>query len=632
MFDNLKPNFIWDFLRSILGFLDRIVYQLLIWIYELFFNVSRNEVFSDATIIKFFDRVFLILGIFMLFKLAFSLVNSIVNPDVLTDKEKGFGKIITRALTVVILLIALVPTGDKEFKESVKDIPDAEKSTYDYKIKTHGLLFGTLYTLQDKIVSQNTIGKIVLGTGGNTTNEQQETDLKKIGTDMAVTVLSAFFYPNTKCTNSTQEPVKDLDEFMLKMNENNCMVNGEKRYSYSYMPIISTIVGGVLVFIVFSFTIDVAIRSVKLSVLRLLAPIPVISYIDPKSAKDGAFASWTKSLSSTYLDLFLRLILIYFGIFLVSEVCQNIKQLLPKDASMINILTQVMLIVGIFFFIKQAPKFIKDIFGIKSSGGGSVGLSGLLGGTAALVGGGGMAGFALGATQGAAMANDAAAQGKAAPSAWSTMRDQMAKIRTGDKDAHGGIMGQFMDRQLYNTRERQLAKKGLTFDNLGEAKSNMYDQQDKMHQAQLKRDMSWEKLKQRGIYSAPDMGSDISRYMNDDGSWKSTDAEQIYAKKHPEQYEQHKLWNDFVESDKALSEAQTAAGKAESNYKNIKDARSASGVDPRLEDQYTSHGYRAVKDKGKFKPRHGSSVDSIDDINGIDRIAPEIGGSRDRSH
>lgn len=482
MFDSVKPNFLWDILRNILALLDRIVYQLLIWICELFFNVSESEIFSGSTIIKFFDRIFLIVGVFMLFKLAFSLLNSIVNPDMLTDKEKGFGKIITRSLIVIILIVILIPTGDQKFKNNP---PTDEKitSTYDYKIKTHGLLFGTLYTLQDKVVKDNIIGKIVLGVSPNTTSESQQDDFKNVGSDMATTVLNAFFYPNADC-KSTVEPIASLDEFMSKLNNECTITDGNaKRYSYSYMPLISTLVGGVLVFIILSFTIDIAIRTVKLGVLRLLAPIPIISYIDPKSAKDGAFANWVKNLTSTYLDLFLRLILIYFGIFLVSEVCQNIKVLLPKSASIIDILTQILLIIGIFFFIKMAPKFFKDIFGIKDQGNGSIGLAGMLGGAAALLGGAGLAGAGSAMIGNLSAASDAAAQGKSFGGGWSQGRDLAAQIRSGDKNARGGIMNKMQDRLMERANNRSIQYAENRAAKLGLTKENMDKQKDLINQA-----------------------------------------------------------------------------------------------------------------------------------------------------
>ena len=43
-------------------------------------------------------------------------------------------------------------------------------------------------------------------------------------------------------------------------------------------------------------TIDVAKRVFKLIILEVVAPIPIMSLIDPKSSKDGAFSHWLKSL------------------------------------------------------------------------------------------------------------------------------------------------------------------------------------------------------------------------------------------------------------------------------------------------------------------------------------------------
>ena len=63
--------------------------------------------------------------------------------------------------------------------------------------------------------------------------------------------------------------------------------------------------------ILIGFAIDVSIRAFKLLLLQMIAPVPVMSYIDPKSSKDGAFASWLKSLSSTFIEIFLKLGVIY---------------------------------------------------------------------------------------------------------------------------------------------------------------------------------------------------------------------------------------------------------------------------------------------------------------------------------
>ena len=53
--------------------------------------------------------------------------------------------------------------------------------------------------------------------------------------------------------------------------------------------------------------IDVAYRSIKFFVLELLAPIAVVSYIDPSSAKKGVFNKWLNETIKTYIGLFVRL-------------------------------------------------------------------------------------------------------------------------------------------------------------------------------------------------------------------------------------------------------------------------------------------------------------------------------------
>ena len=78
------------------------------------------------------------------------------------------------------------------------------------------------------------------------------------------------------------------------------------RYVFAYIPILPAVTALIFAIILLSFSIDVAVRAIKLAMLRLIAPIPILSYMDPKGSKDGAFNSWVKALSSTYIDLFVR--------------------------------------------------------------------------------------------------------------------------------------------------------------------------------------------------------------------------------------------------------------------------------------------------------------------------------------
>ena len=134
---------------------------------------------------------------------------------------------------------------------------------------------------------------------------------------------------NTKKNNSTgeYEYVCD-DDFIEEYNNGDIspflvigyglkrcgnVFTGGRSYALKMSYLISTIVGIVMVVIMFMICFEVAKRVFQLAALQLIAPIPIISYMDPKGSKDGAFNSWVKLLTTTYLDLFTRLAVIYFS-------------------------------------------------------------------------------------------------------------------------------------------------------------------------------------------------------------------------------------------------------------------------------------------------------------------------------
>lgn len=489
MTDYMTANTINDLFRSLFALLDRAAYWLLGIMYEILFNVASADIFANETVQKFYGRVQMIIGVFMIFKLAVSIIQGIINPDTFTDKKSGMSSIIGRIVFALIMLTVLTPIN----------IPGA-RTDYEINLNNNGLLFGTLYELQDRILENNTLGRLILGTNdgtssGNTATTQQE-KLKKSANMFTSTILKGFVRINLKDTGTDETNPDDrvcsyidqdvLDAYasleaspnqILSLVNASCEGQNEgffekmagffkrlfsgDRYVFAYIPIISTIVAAVFVYILLGEIITIAIRSIKLAVLRLLAPIPIISYIDPKSEKDGAFSAWVKALTSTYLELFLHLAVIYFVIFLIQDMIVN-GLVINTGTGIIGVISAIFIWIGLFFFVKQAPKFIKDILGVKGSSS-NIGLAGLLGGTAMAVGGGGMKGFALGALQGTETATQGYNQGKAVPlgAVYSQNSDLMAKIRTGDKDAHGGLSGYMQDRLNYETRERRAGELGI---------------------------------------------------------------------------------------------------------------------------------------------------------------------------
>ncbi len=416
MTDTSKADWLGNIFRMIAGFLDRPAYWLLGIIYQIFFNVASADLFNNATILGFYKRIQLIIGVFMIFQLAVTILRGIVNPDEVFGAKSGIGSIITRVITALILLTVLVPVS----------IPGAT-TEYERQVNNNGLLFGTLYSLQHRILSNNTLGRLVLGTtdGSSEGSEfsgdgSQSESLKRSSRIFTATILKGFIrinlvpeeYRVTPDDGRSEEMLnenricKDIDDDILEaytridadpgeiisLLTESCSVDtsedwyvkkyGKKKYVFAHMPIISAVVAFIFVFVLLSYTIEIAIRAVKLAVLRLIAPIPIISYMDPKGSKDGAFNSWVKALTSTYIDLFVRLAIIYFVIYLVQDMIVN-GIVMNTGSGMVGILSAIAIWIGLFMFARQAPKFIRQVLGMKEDAGKGVfsGL-GMLGGVA----------------------------------------------------------------------------------------------------------------------------------------------------------------------------------------------------------------------------------------------------------
>ena len=391
-----------DLIRLVFSTLDRPVYGLLMIVYELFFNVASADLFSNNTVMKFYGRVQVILGVFMMFQLAMTFLRGIVEPDSFS-KEKGGGTFLRRVATSLILITVMMPISI-----------GSPRNEYEKQINNNGLLFGTLYSLQHRILANNTIGRLVLGTNDTdttymSTDGNGDDELEKSARIFTSTVLKGFYRINLvpeseRVDSGDKDPAtinenrmcKDIDDDMLAaytrldadpgeiigMVNETCTVDfnllnylpivnafaGSKKYIFSYTVLVPTIVGIIFIFVLLSFTVDVAVRAVKLAVLRLLAPIPLIGYMDPKGSRDESFKAWTKTLTTTYLDLFIRLAVVYFVIFLIQDMIIN-GVVINHGNGIIGIFSLIIIWIGLFIFAKQAPKFVREVLGLKGDGG-----------------------------------------------------------------------------------------------------------------------------------------------------------------------------------------------------------------------------------------------------------------------
>lgn len=463
--------------RTIFLNIDEAIYGLFGNVFEVFFNIADSQFLTGTIYLTIFKRLFLIIGVFMLFKLIFSFLTYLISPDAMNDprNEKNVGKLIGRVIASLLFLVVLMPIGSGNDTIYAK-----ESDGLNSNIREQGILFGTLQSIQDSILERNILGKLILGSSAS---EYYKNNMKEVGQNTAMTIFSAFYqvnekYITTNCTNDiTTEYFSEnfiIPDFPTarRFVTTTC---SDGNYLFDYKNFFSTLVGLVVIVIIFLFTFDIALRAIKLSILRLISPIPAISFISPKSAKDGAFANYTKILMNTYLDLFLRVAIIYVVILLLSAISSGETEILG-DKNYIG-MSKVIVIVALLFFAAQAPKFIMQALGIKSNGTG-------LGFGAALVGGalaGGLSGLATGGASGAIKGffggaaagsqNQWAAQNGQKPnmSARQAALNRGAQLGSGDPNAKGMGVGSIITGGIGNllagTNMRNLDKQKKQFFN-----------------------------------------------------------------------------------------------------------------------------------------------------------------------
>ena len=210
--------------------------------------------------------------------------------------------------------------------------------------------------------------------------------------------------------------------------------DADQHFVIDYKKPLSTVTAVVVCLLLISFCIDIGVRSVKLAFLQLIYPIPVISYMDPKSGKDGMFSKWYKMCLSTFLSLFIRLLALYFGIYIITKVADMGMYDIVNGSQITNGWVKIFVIIGVLMFVKQLPKILENM-GVKIEGDGKFNLNPLKKLEEGAVGGkritGAAGGLAVGAMHGRGLRGAAAGfmSGKGFGDAAKHQADYASKLR-----------------------------------------------------------------------------------------------------------------------------------------------------------------------------------------------------------
>ena len=351
----VASSIIIDLLRSVFFIIDGLIYGVagLFFKFALEF-VNINDFINLSNVLSRVSQViYSFLAIFMFFRVSFSLLQWLVDPDKMADKELGAKKIVINVMICLFLIVA-VPK-----------------------------VFEVAMNVQDKVIKENLIGQAIYG--------DENVKVNDVGETLARATWGLFIRPADNLIdanifiNETEvwdnyfnvsQGANDDAEALLKLfgvlNSKTVIVAGE--YKLVYLFFISTIVGLYLCWTFVKLAIDFAYRAIKMFMLQLLSPIAIISYIDPKSSKNGVFAKWLKETVKTYISLFVRIACYSIAALLMNEF---VKSLYERETSTINKILiingdtfiSLIYILAIIAFVKNAPKFIDGILGTEISKG-----------------------------------------------------------------------------------------------------------------------------------------------------------------------------------------------------------------------------------------------------------------------
>ena len=357
-------------LRFAFAWVDAVISKLITTIYKLLSDLSQLILYNETMVKTLGQRIGLILGIFMLFRIAISLINYLISPDKLNDSKQGGGRLIINVGISLGLLILINP------------------------------IFKVAYKVQSVVVESRVIERIFFGNSGILQNKKA-TNGNQVKMDIGYYLYTGFILPNPDVFGDTCDRMwdtsfdittkpdansKSCDELLYENIDDDArksvykarntldmsyvfrdhsliMAQPQSRVpAFDYTPLISHGAGIAILLVLISFSMDFATRAIKLLFLQIISPIPIIANMDPGKGQD-IFKKWGKQCINTYVSLFVRLIAINFAVFMIVLLRGNYK-----DIFLNNVWLNIFLIIGCLMFAKQVPGLIEEILGIKLNG------------------------------------------------------------------------------------------------------------------------------------------------------------------------------------------------------------------------------------------------------------------------
>jgi len=382
---------IFDIFRGIGMWIINILYSWIASLHNLFMFLAKVQLFTGknaALVTDIYERIQVILAVVMVFYVTLEFVKYIVNPDTFSDKEKGGGGLVKRIL-LVILLMAFTPR-----------------------------IFTMAYDLQERIISSEVIPKVLIGS--NYTPD----DYNNKGGAFARNLLQIFYEPYTyvdgkvekkpdcsgalgigskECTcDGNLSPEEAVELNLSQLAKNGTMTepgfcigertgkdiifsDGTVKKNPNLIDVdwfLAIGLGLFVLWVLFNYCMEAGRVIIQFAFLQIIAPVPILSYIAP--GKDGMFNKWVKQCVTTYLDLFIRLFIMYL-VMMISQILlafmgnENVE-LFTGFAGLSEGTRNwiiIFLLIGLLMFAMRAPKMVKELLpGGSNAASGDFGIGG----------------------------------------------------------------------------------------------------------------------------------------------------------------------------------------------------------------------------------------------------------------
>ncbi|MDE5888419.1 MAG: hypothetical protein K2H20_00190 [Bacilli bacterium] len=412
--DALKEGFI-----GIILTLDTLIYGLISSSFKVFMAIAGARLLSSDAYFDIANKIYVIVGVLMLFVLSYAILKAIVDPDQTTKGE--FGPKMIKNVVIAVVGLAIAP-----------------------------VLFNFMYQAQGLILEQDVLGKLFfrientekVDTGGSVSNGNETVSfdsqvnpdeyVKSIGGAVTATSLwQAFFYPAEDSGKTAAEIVADPSDYFVSgvvsgllcagsvalafvpgirwlaigaavatcTSAATNIVNGveasqitdgevslQQAYAMAsagegfgiftvflhnyiedgeitYLFGISTIAGAFALFAFVSFSIDMGVRAAKLAYLQIIAPVPLVMQVLPKFKEN--FNSYIKSVTSTFIEVFVRISVVYVVVYIICHLTDLFSSVSNwSQTNGLNFAEQLFalafLILGLIAFCRKAPEIITE--------------------------------------------------------------------------------------------------------------------------------------------------------------------------------------------------------------------------------------------------------------------------------